>query len=232
MFSRLIPVLLAITFSATGRSADNITGPLAKQGDLLFADDFERTTLGDWQVIIPGFHVADGVLVARQDRQDHGSVGRVYLPMKDVIMSFRFKLAGSPRFNVVFDDKHHKGSHAGHICRVAVAEKQVRLGDDKEGIMRNDIFAMRRDPQQKEAADKRIAGRAANVKANIKSNTWYTMTIEILGDRMRVSLDGEAIGTLQSPGIAHPTKQSVHFTVTGKETHFDDVKIWQARPSQ
>ena len=55
------------------------------------------------------------------------------------------------------------------------------------------------------------------------------MTIEVVGDEMRVSLDGEAIGYLKSPGLAHPTKESIHFTVNGIGTQFDDVKIWQAQ---
>lgn len=207
---------------------DAIAPAIAQKGELLFEDDFDRNDLGEWKVVIPGFRVERGVLVGTQDRDDHGSVGRVYLPMKDVVMTFRFKLAGSPRFNVVFDDKDHKESHAGHICRVAVAENQIRLGDDKEGVMRNDIFEMRRDPKRKEAADKLIEGRAANVKVSLEPNRWYTMEIQLYGDQMLVSLDGKPIGYLRSPGIAHPTKQSVHFTVSGKETHFDDVKIWQA----
>ena len=94
--------------------------------------------------------------------------------------------------------------------------------------MRNDIFEMRRDPKLKEAASKLLQGRGFNAKVNLEFNRWYDMTIEVAGDRMRVSLDGEAIGYLKSPGLAHPTKESVHFTVSGKETHFDDVKIWKA----
>lgn len=143
-------------------------------------------------------------------------------------MSFRFKLAGSPRFNVVFDDKNHKGSHAGHIVRVAYAQRQIRLGDDKEGIMRNDIFKMRRNPETKEAADRLLVGRGSNVRATLEQDRWYSTTIEIVGDEMRVTLDGIAIGYLKSPGLAHPTKQSVHFTVSDNATHFDDVKIWAA----
>lgn len=225
----LLSFLLASSVTLTVAEDAVVPGPLAEKGELMFSDDFERTELGDWKVIIPGFKVADGVLVATQDRADHGSVGRVYLPMKDVIVSFRFKLAGSPTFNVVFDDKNHKGSHAGHICRVAVAAKQIRLGDDKEGVMRNDIFEMRRDPARKATADKLIVGRGAAVKADIEQERWYAMTIEVVGDEMRVSLDGEALGYLQSPGLAHPTKESVHFTVNGNAAHFDDVTIWQAK---
>lgn len=215
--------LNGLTFSQEG-----VPGPLAEKGKVLFSDDFERDGLGDWKVIIPGFKVAEGVLLGTQDRDDHGSVGRVYVPMSDLIMSFRFKLAGSPTFNVVFDDKNYKGSHAGHIARVAVAMKQIRLGDDKEGIMRNDIFKMRRDPATKAAADELLEGRGKTIKREMESDRWYQMQIEIVRDEMRVILDGVAIGYLKSPGLAHATKESVHFTVNGSGTLFDEVKIWSA----
>tara|TARA_R110000850_G_scaffold54619_4_gene130019 strand:+ start:1474 stop:2109 length:636 start_codon:yes stop_codon:yes gene_type:complete len=204
--------------------------PIAEKGELLFSDDFERTELGDdWKVIIPAFTVANEVLVGTQARDDHGSVGRVYIPMKDFVVEFKFNLAGSKTFNVVFDDKNHKGSHAGHICRVAVTPTQIRLGDDKEGTMRNDIFEMRRDPSRKGEADELIKGRTTIVKTTVALEQWHTMTIEIAGDRMRVSLNGAPIGQLQSPGLAHPTKESLHFTVNGKDTLFDDVRIWKAK---
>ena len=225
----VLTIFVPSLFVSRGFAEEVIPESIATKGDLLFSDDFERNELGLWKVIIPDFKVAEGALVATQDKADHGSVGRVYLPMKDVIMTFRFKLAGSPRFNVVFDDKNHKGSHAGHICRVAYAGRQVRLGDDKEGIMRNDIFEMRRDPEQKAASDKLVEGRGSSVKVTLEQDRWYTTTVEIHDDQMQVSLDGAAIGYLKSPGIAHATKQSVHFTVNGKETHFDDVKIWEAK---
>ncbi len=230
MIKRLFPLLFLSVATISLAAADHaIPGPLAPKGELLFSDDFERSELDSWKVVIPGFKVAGGELVATQDRADHGAVGRVYLPMKDVIMSFRFKLAGSPTFNVVFDDKNHKASHAGHICRVAFAGKQIRLGDDKEGIMRNDIFAMRRDPERKAAAAKLLVGRGFNTKAELKQDRWSSAMIEIVGDEMRVTLDGKPVGHLKSPGLAHPTKTSVHFTVNGKEARFDDVKIWQAK---
>ncbi|QDT11732.1 hypothetical protein [Planctomycetes bacterium K23_9] len=225
----LIAVLSAVFIPAIALADEVVPRSIAIKGEQLFADDFQRDDLGQWKVIIPGFRVTDGVLVATQDKEDHGSVGRVYLPMKDVVISFRFKLAGSPRFNLVLDDKNFKGSHAGHICRVAYAARQIRLGDDKEGIMRNDIFKMRRDPAQKEAADKLIADRGSIAKVNLQQNRWYTTTVEIKDDQMRVSLDGKPIGYLKSPGLAHATKESLHFTVNGNATHFDDVKVWKAK---
>ncbi len=222
-------LILTLSSIAAVKAGDEVPGPVAKKGELLFVDDFERTDPGSWKVIIPGFKVEDGVLVATQERDDHGAVGRAYLPMKDVIVSFRFKLEGSPGFNLVFDDKNHKGSHAGHICRVAVTKNQIRLGDDKEGVMRNDIFEMRKDPDTKARAEKMLEGRSAKVKAAIESGKWYTMTVELKGDEMRASVDGTPLIYLKSPGIAHPTKESLHFTVNGRGVHFDDVKVWKAK---
>jgi hypothetical protein len=203
--------------------------PLAQKEELIFSDDFEREDLGEWKSIIPAFTVKDGVLKGEQAKDDHGAVGRVYRPMKDVIVEFKFKLDGSKQFNVVFDDKNYKGSHAGHIVRVAFTPTQIRLGDDKEGIMRNDIFKMRRDPKQKTASIKLLEGRGFVAKTTVESGQWHDVVIEIVGDRMRVSFDGDPVGYLQSPGLAHETKQSVHFTVTGSGVLYDDVKIWKAR---
>lgn len=223
-----LTILLFPAAVSNTTAEDLIPASLATRGEVLLSDDFQREELGDWKQIIPGFKVQDGVLVGTQDSDAHGSVGRIYVPMKDVVVSFRFKLAGSPRFNLVFDDKNYKGSHAGHICRVAVAKKQIRLGDDKEGIMRNDIFKLKRDPKTKPEADKLLKGRGSNVKVSLESNQWYTMEVQIVGDEMRVSLDGKAVGYLKSPGLSHAAKQSLHFTVSGKATHFDDVRIWKA----
>ena len=53
--------------------------------------------------------------------------------------------------------------------------------------------------------------------------------IELKGDRMRVTCDGKPAGELQSPGLAHETKSSFHFTVNGPGVLFDDVRIWRVR---
>lgn len=210
-------------------ASDVPSEPLAQKGEQLFSDDFERTDLGEWKTVIPTFTAKDGVLKGEQTRDDHGAVGRVHRPMKDVVVEFRFQLDGSTGFNAVFDDQKFKGSHAGHICRVAFAPTVIRLGDDKEGVMRNDIFEMRKDPARKAEADRLLTGRSTSVPARFEQKKWYRLVIEIVSDRMRVTLDGKAVAFLQSPGIAHETKSSFHFTVNGAGVLFDDVRIWRAR---
>lgn len=224
--------LIALILTAIGSpllTAEVPAGALAQKGARLFADDFERSGLGEWKSIIPTFTVENGVLKGVQTREDHGAVGRVLRPMKDVVVEFKFQLVGSSGFNAVFDDQKFKGSHAGHICRVTFAPKQLRLGDDKEGVMRNDIFEMRKDPARNAEADKLLEGRGSVAPIAIEQKRWHQVAIEIVGDQMRVSLDGKAVGYLKSPGIAHETKSSFHFTVSGPGAVFDDVRIWQAQ---
>lgn len=74
------------------------------------------------------------------------------------------------------------------------------------------------------------AGRGVQVPVELDPEAWHTGRIEIVGDSMRVVVDGEPVGLLQSPGIAHATKASVHFTVPGEGMEFDDVQVWQAKP--
>jgi hypothetical protein len=198
--------------------------PLAA-AEPVFFDDFSRADLGEWKVVIPTFSVQDGVLKGVQTRDDHGAVGRIHRPMRDVRVEFQFQLVGSTGFNAVFDDQKHKGSHAGHICRVAFTPRQIRLGDDKEGVMRNDIFALRKDPARKAEADKLLVGRSASAPAQLQQQHWHQVAITLVGDTMTVSLDGQPAGSLKSPGLAHPTKSSFHFTVNGSGVLFDNVRI-------
>jgi hypothetical protein len=229
-----IPSILALIASsfciASSSFAQAIpAAPPVEKGAQLFSDDFERTDLGEWKSVIPTFTVKHGVMKGEQTRADHGAVGRIHRPMKDVVVEFKFQLVGSTTLNAVFDDQKFTGSHAGHICRAAFTTKQLRLGDDKEGVMRNDIFEMRKDPARKAEADKLLAGRGTSAPIVLEQKKWYSAIIEIAGDQMRVSVDGKPVGFLKSPGIAHETKSSFHFTVNGPGVLFDDVRIWSAR---
>jgi len=227
MIMKTIVTALVAVF-ALSASAEAPAKPLAAKGKLLFSDDFGRTELGAWRSSIPTFTVADGVLKGSQTRDDHGAVSRAKVEFKDAIVECRFRFEGAASFNVVFDDKTYKGSHAGHICRVAVTPKVIRLGDDKEGGMRNDIFEMRKDPKRKAEGDKLIAGRTRAFPVKLEQHQWYRLGIEIVGEEMRVSLDDRPLGYLKSPGFGHATKTEFGFTVSGKDAHFDDVRAFAA----
>jgi hypothetical protein len=136
--------LVLLACASVGVAAEIPAKPIAAKGKVLVSDDFERTGLGDWKAVIPTFFVTNGVLVGRQTRDNHGSVGAVKAAFKDGVIEFKFRLEGSTGFNAVCDDK--------------------------------------------------------------------------------------AVGYLKSPGLAHPTKSDFHFTVSGKDAHFDEVRIYAAEP--
>ena len=215
-----------------GFGADVPTEPVVKKGALLFSDDFERAEVGPrWETSQRSFSIVDGALKAGQMRSEHGAVGGVEVPFKDAVIEFKFRFEGAASINVVCDDRAYTNSHAGHICRTTITPKLIRLGDDREGGMRNDIQAMRKDPMRKAEADKLLAGRTATFPMSIEPGQWHLLAMEIVGDEMRVNLDGKAVGHLKSPGIAHATKSRFHFTINGKYALFDDVKIWAVEPS-
>jgi hypothetical protein len=219
-------LMLALLSAAwVGIASAQSPGP----GSLIFSDDFERAELGErWKVSLRAFHIVDGVLHAEQMRADHGAVGAIATPMRDGVVEFKFRLEGATSINAVWDDKNFTGSHAGHICRVAITPRAIRLGDDREGAMRPDIMAMRKDPARKAEGEKLLVGRGASFPTKIEQGRWYRLRAEIVGEELRVSLDGAPLGTLKSPGIAHPTKTHFHFTVNGQEALFDEVRVWRA----
>lgn len=222
-----IPILLALLASACGHApaADVPAQPIAKKGALIFSDDFERTELGNaWRITTPSFTIADGMLKATQTQQ-HSAVGMVKVGRKDMVIEFKFRLGGASSINAVCNDRDYKEGHAGHICRVSLSPKQIFLGDDKERL-RHEIEEMRKDPARKAEVTKLIAGRSVGILANLEPGRWYLLGIEIVGDEMRVSLDGKAVGFLKSSGIAHPVKSDFYFSVSGKDAFFDDVRIW------
>lgn len=196
---------------------------------VLFQDDFAGTELnktwGSWKSATV---VKDGVMVGiTPEDADHPSVNQIKLePQTDLEVAVDFKFAGSNRFSVMFRDLDYKGSHAGHICHVAVSDKSVQIHDGKTGIF------------VKEIRDKRKAGeklspdtlamlktKSTSIPVDLDTAAWHNLLIRIVGDILTVSIDGKEIGSLKSEGIAHPTKSNMNITTTKREVHYDNFSI-------
>src|SRR5882672_5740271 len=112
---------------------------------VIFSDDFSSNAFGPrWGHYKSGSVVKDGMLVGiTPEGSDHSAVDGVkFKPERDLEVSvkFRFVSEKAKSFNVWFDDKDYKGSHAGHICSVSVSPAEVKIGDAKTGNFRNDIY--------------------------------------------------------------------------------------------
>ncbi len=219
--------------------------PIGVKGELLFADDFESITpQSKWHPVCPTFVVENGALKGQQTRDHdtpatevkpavkaHPAVHGLDVPTKDSIVEVKIRFEGATLLDVEFDDRKYTGSHYGHICRAQVRLDSVFLIDERDGTMRKDIWALRQDPTRKAEADKMIAGRTARFPVALETGRWYTLLVETVGETMRVSIDGKAVGFLKSSGLAHPTKSKIELGCVGKDCFFDEIKVWNALPA-
>jgi hypothetical protein len=240
----LVPLFLITVAAFAADTPDVPADPIAKKKELLFSDDFERAELGKaWGAVVPTFPLENGTLKGTQTRVNapaadgkpavvgHQAVIGTDVPTKDSVVELKFKFAGATAVSVEFDDRKFTGSHYGHICFARVTRKSVIIADQKEGSMRNDVYAMTQ-PSEKEERNKLLKGRSASFPVKLEQDKWYTLEVETVGDEMRASIDGKPVAYLKSPGIAHPTKSKLEFGCQGKDGYFDDIKIWDAEPAK
>lgn len=241
--SLLLPLFLAS--AALAAELPSIpSSPIAEKKELLFSDDFQGATPApQWHRVVDTFTVENGELKGTQTRDKdapskdgktvikaHAAVHGLEIPTKDSIVECRIKFDGATMIDVEFDDRKFTGCHYGHICRAQVRLNGITIIDEKDGNMRNDIYAMKKDPARKAEVAKLLIGRQATFPAKLETGRWYTLLVETAGDEMRVSIDGKAMGFLKSSGIAHATKSKIELGVAGKTGSFDDLQVWNAVP--
>lgn len=220
--------------------------PIAEKKELLFSDDFESAQPAKvWHKVVPTFVFEKGVLKGTQTRdknapaadgkpavQAHAAVEGLDIPTKDSVVEVKIRFEGASMMDVEFDDRKYTGSHYGHICRAQVHLNGVTLVDERDGSMRNDIYQMKRTPENKAKRAKLLAGRSVTYPAKLEAGKWYTLVVETVGDEMRVTIDGRPAGFLKSSGIGHATKSKIELGVAGKSGLFDDIKVWNAGPAK
>jgi len=146
----------------------------------------------------------------------------------DGSVALRFRLDDArDSLGLDFADLQCKEVHAGHLLAARVSLKQVLLQDLKTGGMRLDIHTARQ-AKQKLTADQQqaLAGKEKKLPANLALGQWHDLLVKIAGDELSVTVDGKFVGSLKSPGIAHPTKRVLRLAVP-RNAVVDDVKIWR-----
>ncbi|GDY21958.1 hypothetical protein LBMAG56_33050 [Verrucomicrobiota bacterium] len=225
--------LIVLAFSscliATAAAAAEPAGSFSR---VIFADDFSSNAFGPrWTHYKSGSVVKDGILVGITPvGSDHSAVDIVRFPAErdlEVAVKFRFVSDKAKSFNVWFDDRDFKGSHAGHICNVNVSPTAVNIGDAKTGNFRNDIYAKKKaTPSTLTAEDKAmLATKNSKLTVQLALQEWHALVIRTQGDSLEVSLDGKVAGSFKSEGIAHDHKTIVSLTTNPVDVHYDDFSI-------
>jgi len=199
---------------------------------VIFEDDFAGTTFKEgWGHYKSGSIVRDGVLVGlTPEGSDHSAVDNIKFPGEQdlqVQVKFRFVSEAAKSFNVWFDDKDFKGSHAGHICQVTISPKQVQMSDAKTGgfTLENGLYDRKKANQLTDEEKKMLETKTARAPLDLKLNEWYTLTARTKGDTIEVLIDGKEVGRFQSEGVTHATKSLVSLTTNAVDVHYDDFSV-------
>lgn len=198
---------------------------------VIFSDDFSADGFGKaWGHYKSSSVVKGGVLVGiTAPTSDHSAVDHIRIdPERDleVAVKFRYVSDKAKSFNVWFDDKNYKGSHAGHICNVNVSPKTVSIGDAKTGNFKNDIYERKKTPAGLTAEDKELLKtKNKSLPVNLSLTDWHTLVIRTKGEEIDVSIDGAAVGSFKSEGVGHDSKTLVSLTTNAVDVEYDDFSI-------
>ena len=216
----------------------------ADLGKLIFEDDFNRKETqtaidepgngwgtnsksrakGDKQV-----DLKDGAMrIHISSRADHAVSVTHAAEFKDGAVTLRFMLENAKdSLGLDFADQQCKEVHAGHLCVAKVDAKQVTMMDHKTGGMRNDIHEARKGKKPlTDEQKKAIAGKSKSVPHATTTGKWHDLQVKMEGDELSVAIDGKAVGSFRSPGIAHPTKRMLRLSIP-RNAVVDDVKIYR-----
>jgi hypothetical protein len=198
----------------------------------IFADDFSSNAFGPrWGHYKSSSVVKDGMLIGiTAPTSDHSAVDNIRFPGDrdlEVAVKFRFTSDKAKSFNVWFDDKDYKGSHAGHICQASISPTGVNLADAKTGgfDLTGGLYDRKKANQLTDAEKKMLATKAKRLSVQLSLNTWHTLIVRTRGDELSVIIDGQPAGSFRSPGIAHDHKSLVSLTTNPVDVHYDDFSL-------
>ena len=225
---KVSPLFLSLC-AASSLLAAEVSDPTYPR--VIFSDDFSAPAFGErWGHYKSGSIVKDGVLVGiTPENSDHAAVDHIrFEPEKDLEVSVRFRFVSDKAkgFNVWFDDKGYKGSHAGHICSVTINPTGVTMSDAKTGNFQNDIYEKKKSPEGLSAEQKAmLATKSSRVPVTLAQGDWHALRIRTKGEEVEVQLDGKPVGSFTSVGIAHESKTLVSLTTNLVDVHYDDFAV-------
>ncbi|MFK5922027.1 MAG: hypothetical protein QM496_07595 [Verrucomicrobiota bacterium] len=202
--------------------------------ELVFEDDFSGEEFGElWKHYKSESVVKDGVMIGKTvDIKVHAGCDSVrFEGRRDMEVAVKFNFVGeeAERFNVWFDDKDYKESHAGHISSISISPTSLAISDAKTGNFKNEIYEKRKSAEGlDEATQEMLKSKTVRFDLDLKREKWHELLIRTKADKLVVKIDGKEVGAFQSEGVAHMTKSLVSLTTNVNDVHYDDLVIKSA----
>jgi hypothetical protein len=199
---------------------------------VIFSDDFAAEGFGKaWGHYKSSSVVKGGVLVGiTAPTSDHSAVDNIRIEGErdlEVSVKFRFVSDKAKSFNVWFDDKNYKGSHAGHICQATISPTSINMADAKTGgfDLTGGLYDRKKANQLTDDEKKMLAAKATKFPVKLSLQDWHTLDVRTQGDEISVTIDGKAVGSFKSPGVNHDTKSLISLTTNPVDVEYDDFSI-------
>ncbi len=209
MKTSLALLVAAITSAAFAADPGLPQTRIAQIEKLEFADAFSGTAPGpQWKAAKGRWEIVDGTLRGSEIPADkHGAVIRLPFRLQNIVIAYDVKLDGAKTTSLSINGPKD------HLARVIVAPAR---------------FAVQRDDQDHDGPDKASVFLTKPVK--LEPGTWHSVVLEMVGDNMVGTLDGNLIGDGNDPTFAAKEKVNPGFTVAGESASFRNVRIYTAKP--
>ncbi len=198
-FTFMFPTLLMADKNA------EITSVLAKTGKPTQSDSFKHNKLSkQWAANKGEWVVEEGVLTGKELQADkHAAVLTWKLPNRNSIIRCSFQLKDSKFFHVSLNHKK------GHLFRVIIDQSGLILRTDKN----------KRDPKSKPIT-------LARAKGKLDPGKWYTLQLEMQGDKVVAQIDCGLKVEGQHPSL-DTNKTGYRFIMKGDSLLLDDLNVWK-----
>lgn len=194
----LVPTLLKAEKNASLKPA------LTKIDKPTQTESFDGKKLGkQWAANKGAWTIEEGVLVGKELPADkHAAVLTWKLPHQNSALRCSFQLKDAKFFHVSLN--HSKG----HLFRVIVDESGMILRTDKD----------KKNPKSK-------ALTLAQAKTKLDPNKWYTLQLEMQGDKVVAQIDNGLKVEGQHPSL-DTRKTGYRFIMKGSTLLLDDMSAW------
>ena len=181
---------------------------MAEPGKSIYAEKFSGSAVPEgWRAAKGKWEPSTDGLKGTEIKADmHGAAIRKPVKFKDAVIAFEVKLDGARMATFSINDAKE------HVARM---------------LFNATGFTVQKDDHDHDGPDKAVVfGKAA---LPLKAGEWHSAVIEIVGDTMLGSLDGQN-ATFGSDALIATDKANVGLTVSGESASFRNLRMWEATP--
>jgi hypothetical protein len=189
---------------------------LGAKGKLLVEENFDGKEMPQaWSTTAGRLHVAEGVLVASQDKAA-GRLGlfRCEAPFQDAVIQIDFRFDGAQGLNIGSNPAPGELAKKGHLFSVMITPRMWNITEHNNKADRS---------SQSEAL--------ASASATFEQGKWYTLVLESKGDEVTARVEGKEPLRATSKDF-HVKKPGLEFRVLGRsggEVRFDNLRVWELK---